>query len=198
LNGCAHVDFTEYNFDVIAQKYDPKKIVINNIDDFAFSGEELGLMRPRKYTEKRRLPFSSENPLKGKNNEYPLQERRADIPLCEEWILAENIGQNWFPFYGITIFARKFQSNEESLMMEEKFKNMPSSEIENLSKMLYYGFKSGMDINFIIFSKHPFIVEFVTGQFSGPGRKREHAARTRLYQNKRGLDFVRGNFDYFN
>jgi hypothetical protein len=119
LNACAYVDYTRYDFNAIAERYTSNPIQINSIDDFALSGEELGTMRPCKGAEKNRIPYSGENPLKGKSNEYPLQERKGDIPLCEEWLLAENVGQNWVPWYGITIFARKFKSEEESLMVEK-------------------------------------------------------------------------------
>lgn len=196
LGGCAHVDRTKYDYDAITRKYEKNPIQIHSLDDFALSGEELGEMRFSKGLERNRIPSMAENPLKGKGNSYPLQERKVDAPLCEEWLLSENVGQNWSPWYTISIFARKFKSKEESKLTEEKLKNMDQLEIEYIEKMLKYGFQTKHKISFNIFSKHPFIVEFVTGGLIYSGRGWEHAKRTLLYQKKRDLNLIRGNFDY--
>ncbi|MDD3861887.1 MAG: hypothetical protein PHP74_03310 [Candidatus Gracilibacteria bacterium] len=181
------------------QRYENNPILLNSIDDFALSGEELGEMRFSKGAEKTRLSYLSENPLKGRENDYPLQERKGDTPVCEEWILTENIGQNWAPWYTISIFARKFKSEEDFLNMEEKIKNMPSPQIEYLLKKLYHenSFVTRKNIAFNIFSKSPFIIDLVGGHIT-PHTLRvvEHRRRVSLYQKKRGLNFVRGNFDH--
>jgi len=199
LGGCAHVDRTDYDYNAIAKNYESNPIQIRGIDDFALFGEELGEMRFSKGLEKATIPLSSDNPLKGRANEYPMKERKADIPLCEEWLLGENVGKNWYPEYSITLFARKFKSDKESLIVEEMIKNMSFSEVEYLSERLHYGGKappsSRHKSSFNIFSKPPYIVEFVTGSLLFSGKGGEHVLRTRLYQTKRGLKFIRGNFD---
>ncbi|PKN68925.1 MAG: hypothetical protein CVU54_12505 [Deltaproteobacteria bacterium HGW-Deltaproteobacteria-12] len=202
LGGCAHVDRTNYDYNAIAKRYESNPIQINSIDDFALSEEELGWMRSCEGFEKVRIPFSKENPLKGKSNEYPLQERKGDTPLCEEWLLAENVGKNSAPWYTIKIFARKFKSEEDYLKMIEKIKKMPFLELEHLERQLVYGLesyatKTRRKITFNIFSKSPFLVEF-TSEGRDSNRTMEHAARTKLYQEKRGLNFINGNFDYSN
>jgi len=197
LGGCAHVDRTDYDYNAIAKNYESNPIQIRGIDDFALFGEELGEMRFSKGLEKGVIPLSSENPLKGRTNEYPLPDRKMDAPLCEEWLFGENVGKNWYPWYRITVFARKFNSKEESLIVEEKIKNMPFSKVKYLAERLHYGRAPPYreEASFNIFSKHPYIVEFVTGGLLFSGKGGEHVLRTRLYQTKRGLKFVRGNFD---
>lgn len=200
LGGCAHVDKTNYDYRSFVLRYENNPIQINSIDDFALSGEELGWMRPCMGLEKQRIPRGSPNPLKGKKNEYPLEERKNDYPLCEEWLLAENVGRNSVPWYTIGIFARKFKSDKEFLEAKQKISETSFSEIEHLARSITYHPKSyaarnKSKISFNIFSKSPYIVEFASEE-KKTNRTTEHAIRTKLYQKKRGLEFVMGNFDY--
>jgi len=177
-------DTTNYDFNKIAEEYENNPIQINSIDDFFLSGEEKGTMRLCELWEKKTIPMTSPNPMKGNSSLYSLGSGVVKVPFCEEWGIAEYIGKTHYSDrkgeYNLDIIANKFKSKEDCIETEEKLKEWYKTTNFSSKGRTY--------------SKTPFIVVFSTGLFIDEAHKQEHIARANLYQKKRGLDLVCGNF----
>jgi len=177
------------------KKYDSGPILVNKLEDFLLSGEELagmklavwgerkgfgrltGLKNPNTFLSSESNPFI-ENPSRRKGGYcigYSTIENK-EVPICEKSLLADYIGITDYPLYSFAVAVSEFDSPKKALIVAEEY---PS-----VLRETHIKFKT----NASLYTKDKYLCVIVTALGLNPNvPEPENSSRLQLYQKKRGL-----------
>lgn len=190
ISGCAlpvavRKDIKYSDYPEVSSLFEMKPINRDNLElsDFILRKDELVGVRLCHGLEKTFLRKNETNPLMGEcTSERGTMWLNQGVPLCEKHIFMEYIGEKNYPSFHFIILANKFKTIEDFEKARLKIKEIAPKEKAPPVRS---------------YSKAPFTVnicEFNVRKANEEYALLEHRERLKNYAEKRGLEFVAGNY----